>query len=122
MNRNIELTNKEKSLIKKEVTTNCANYERGCGCIPLNSECYMFNIAFRDSALCHYFERALLPTNVLLQQLFYQMQGEKKKCKNCGKAFVAEKNRQYCSDKCANEMKHKKDAERSRKYREKKKY
>ena len=36
-----ELTREEKRAIRALVTKWCANYDRECGCLPLDCECYM---------------------------------------------------------------------------------
>lgn len=36
-----ELTREEKAKIRKLVTKWCANYDKECGCLPLDCECYM---------------------------------------------------------------------------------
>ena len=37
-----ELTRTEKAAIRRLVSKWCANYDRDCGCLPLDCECYMF--------------------------------------------------------------------------------
>lgn len=37
-----ELTRTEKTAIRRLVSKWCANYDRDCGCLPLDCECYMF--------------------------------------------------------------------------------
>ena len=36
-----ELTREEKKKIRALVVKWCANYDRECGCLPLDCECYM---------------------------------------------------------------------------------
>ena len=36
-----ELTREEKAAIRSLVVKWCANYDRACGCLPLDCECYM---------------------------------------------------------------------------------
>ena len=36
-----ELTREEKAKIRKLVKKWCANYDKECGCLPLDCECYM---------------------------------------------------------------------------------
>ena len=36
-----ELTREEKAAIRRLVISMCANYDRECGCLPLDCECYM---------------------------------------------------------------------------------
>ena len=56
-----ELSKRDKNRIKKHVTNCCANYSKEYGCLPLETECYMFSVGFTDSKLCKYYEQAVLP-------------------------------------------------------------
>lgn len=58
---NRELTAQEKRRIRKLVTSLCANYDAEYGCLPLDCDCYMFGICYRNSGLCRYFREAVLP-------------------------------------------------------------
>ena len=42
-----ELTREEKAAIRRLVISMCANYDRECGCLPLDCECYMLGSAGR---------------------------------------------------------------------------
>ena len=55
-----ELSSRDKKRIKKHVAICCANYSKEYGCLPLESECYMFSVGFTDSKLCKYYEQAVL--------------------------------------------------------------
>ena len=55
-----ELTREEKRAIRALVTKWCANYDRECGCLPLDGECYMLGKCW-TGALCRYFREAVLP-------------------------------------------------------------
>ena len=55
-----ELTREEKRAIRALVTKWCANYDRECGCLPLDCECYMLGKCW-TGALCRYFREAVLP-------------------------------------------------------------
>ena len=54
-----ELTREEKRAIRALVTKWCANYDRECGCLPLDCECYMLGKCW-TGALCRYFREAVL--------------------------------------------------------------
>ena len=55
-----ELTREEKRAIRALVTKWCANYDRECGCLPLDCECYMLGKCW-TGALCRYFGRRCCP-------------------------------------------------------------
>ena len=55
-----ELTRTEKAAIRRLVSKWCANYDRDCGCLPLDCECYMFGKCW-TGAYCRYFREAVLP-------------------------------------------------------------
>lgn len=55
-----ELTREEKAAIRALVVKWCANYDRECGCLPLDGECYMFGKCW-TGAYCRYFREAVLP-------------------------------------------------------------
>ena len=42
-----ELTREEKAAIRSLVVKWCANYDRECGCLPLDCECYMLGLPVR---------------------------------------------------------------------------
>lgn len=114
---NRELTGKEKRQIKKLVTSLCANYDKEYGCLPLDSECYMFGVCYQNSALCNYFRNAVLPTDPELESVFQpQLLAV---CKQCGKHFPANGKRVYCSENCAAGARRQQTATRVRKYRSK---
>ena len=110
-----ELSIRDKKQIKKHVTNCCANYSKEYGCLPLESECYMFSIGFNDSKLCKYYEQAVLPTAAELFALFKGI--PTKKCQQCGKLFASVGRKAYCSEKCATEARRHQTAERVRKHR-----
>lgn len=117
--QNRELTGGEKRRIRRLVTSLCANYDREYGCLPLDSECYMFGICYTDSALCRYFRSALLPTDPELVAVFRHT--ATRNCKLCGSPFPADGKRAYCSVRCAEEARRRQTAARVRKHRDKKK-
>ena len=61
-----ELTREEKRAIRALVTKWCANYDRECGCLPLDCECYMFGKCW-TGAYCRYFPEAVLPLDPALE-------------------------------------------------------
>ena len=54
-----ELTREEKAAIRSLVVKWCANYDRACGCLPLDCECYMLGKCW-TGAYCRYFREAVL--------------------------------------------------------------
>ena len=52
----------------KLVTKWCANYDKECGCLPLDSECYMLGKCW-TGAYCRYFREAVLPLDPVLGPL-----------------------------------------------------
>ena len=61
-----ELTREEKAKIRKLVTKWCANYDKECGCLPLDCECYMLGKCWTGS-YCRYFREAVLPLDSVLE-------------------------------------------------------
>ena len=61
-----ELTRTEKAAIRRLVSKWCANYDRDCGCLPLDCECYMFGKCW-TGAYCRYFREAVLPLDPALE-------------------------------------------------------
>lgn len=116
---NRELTGREKQRIRKLVASQCANYDKEYGCLPLDCECPMFGICYRSSLLCRYFREAVLPTAPDLEAVFQSK--PLTVCKQCGKSFPKEGKRVYCSNRCAEEAKCQQTKLRVRKYREKQK-
>lgn len=114
---NRELTARERRRIRKLVTSLCANYDSGYGCLPLDCACYMFGIRFRGSALCRHFREAVLPDDPELQAVFQP--APLKTCRLCGGKFPAEGKRVYCSERCAAEARKRQTAARVRRHREK---
>ena len=114
-----ELTGKEKRQIKKLVVSKCANYDKEYGCLPLDCECYMFGICYTNSALCRYFRESVLPEDKELDAVFNH--APTVNCKLCGKPFLVDGKRVYCSERCATEARRQQTATRVRKHREKQK-
>ena len=61
-----ELTREEKAAIRSLVVKWCANYDRACGCLPLDYECYMLGKCW-TGAYCRYFREAVLPLDPALE-------------------------------------------------------
>ena len=61
-----ELTREEKAKIRKLVKKWCANYDKECGCLPLDCECYMLGKCW-TGAYCRYFREAVLPLDPVLE-------------------------------------------------------
>ena len=112
-----ELTVPERRSIRKLVTGSCANYDRDCGCLPLDCERPMLGICHTNSAMCRYFREAVLPNDTELEAALQAI--PTKRCKRCGKPFPVSGRRVYCSEKCADDARKKQTAARVRKYRSK---
>ena len=56
-----ELTKRELEAVRRSVVEQCGNYDPVEGCLPLNADCYMLGLAYRDSPLCRYYREAVLP-------------------------------------------------------------
>ena len=82
-----ELTREEKRAIRALMTKWCANYDRECGCLPLDCECYMLGKCW-TGALCRYFREAVLPLDPALEAalLTEGPRPEFKPCPICGGA------------------------------------
>lgn len=80
------------------ITVNGAEYY---GCLPLDGDCYMTKIGFTNSSLCRYYEKVVLPDEPDIMVLLSYDRGKMRICKICGRKFVINGNRQYCSDHCS---------------------
>lgn len=97
-----ELTREEKAAIRALVVKWCANYDREYGCLPLDCECYMLGKCW-TGAYCRYFREAVLPLDPALEAAL-SGQGpapETRHCPVCGRPFIQEGRQVYCSAKCA---------------------
>lgn len=65
-----ELTKRELEAVRRSVIEQCGNYDPVEGCLPLNADCYMLGLAYRDSPLCRYYREAVLPARKDLQGVF----------------------------------------------------
>ncbi len=110
-----EMTSTEKRAVKKLVVSRCANYDKEYGCLPLDCECPMFNVAYVGSSMCRWFRDAVLPNDPELEAALRTH--PTKICKQCGKRFPANGRKVYCSESCAEESQREKTALRVRKHR-----
>mgnify|MGYP000270248768 CR=1 FL=1 len=97
-----ELTRTEKAAIRRLVSKWCANYDRDCGCLPLDCECYMFGKCW-TGAYCRYFREAVLPLDPALEAalLAEGSRPDFKACPVCGRAVAPDGRQTYCSAACA---------------------
>ena len=97
-----ELTRTEKAAIRRLVSKWCANYDRDCGCLPLDCECYMFEKCW-TGAYCRYFREAVLPLDPALEAalLTEGPRPDFKACPVCGRAVAPDGRQTYCSAACA---------------------
>lgn len=98
-----ELTRGERAAIRKLVTGMCANYDSEYGCLPLDyGGCYMLDKWWTGS-YCKYFQNAVLPLDPKLEAtLLGRAAPEMDVCAICGKPFVQDGKRAYCSPDCTN--------------------
>lgn len=97
-----ELTREEKAKIRKLVKKWCANYDKECGCLPLDCECYMLGKCWAG-AYCRYFREAVLPLDPVLEAGL-TAEGpapETRPCPVCGSVFLPDGRTRYCSPACA---------------------
>ena len=97
-----ELTREEKAAIRSLVVKWCANYDRECGCLPLDGECYMLGKCW-TGAYCRYFREAVLPLDPALEAalLTEGPRPEFKPCPICGGAVPVDGRMAYRSESCA---------------------
>ena len=115
-----ELTREERAAIRRLVVSLCADYDRECGCLPLDCECYMLGKCY-TGALCRYFREAVLPSDPALEAALCGNGAapDTRPCPVCGRAFVPQGRRTYCSDACKAVGNRRKSRERMRKMRDK---
>ena len=116
-----ELTREERAAIRKLVMGMCANYDSEYGCLPLDyGRCYMLDKLW-TGAHCKYFRDAVLPLDPVLEAT---LTGRKAPamdvCTACGKPFVPDGTRAYCSPACQSEGNRRRSRERMRKKRQNK--
>ena len=66
----VELTKRELKAVRRSVVEQCGTYDSVEGCLPLNADCYMLGIAYRDSPLCQYYREAVLPVRKDVRGIF----------------------------------------------------
>lgn len=95
----------------------CANYNDAYDCCPLLNDygCYQLTRRFVNSGICGYFRKSVLPLNPALEAVFSRQ--HTKVCKICGKGFIPNGARKYCSDQCAMDGRRAATAARTQKYR-----
>ena len=113
-----ELPREEKATIRKLVTKWCANYDKECGCLPLDCDCYMLGKCW-TGAFCRYFREAVLPLDPVLEAALTQdgPAPETRICPVCGRVFLPDRRTRYCSSACAKAARLKKQRGDMRKYR-----
>ena len=65
-----ELTKRELEAVRRSVVEQCGNYDPVEGCLPLNADCYMLGLAYRDSPLCRYYREVVLPVRKDVHGIF----------------------------------------------------
>ncbi len=113
---NRELTSAERAAIRKLVVGECAHYDYVNGCVPLDSECYMFHKWWTGS-YCLYFQNSVLPLDPTLEALLLGGKVEMRPCGFCGQPFPANGRKAYCSDVCAGKAQRRQQREHMRKKR-----
>lgn len=113
-----ELTCEERAAIRKLVTGMCANYDHEYGCLPLDyGGCYMLD-KWWTGAYCKYFQNAVLPLNPVLEATLTGREAPAMDtCAACGKPFVPDGTRAYCSPDCQAEGNRRRSRERMKKKR-----
>ena len=113
-----ELTREEKAAIRSLVVKWCANYDRECGCLPLDCECYMLGKCWAG-AYCRYFREAVLPLDPALETalLTEGPRPDFKVCPVCGGPVPPDRRQAYCSAACAKKAHRRQQREYMRKKR-----
>lgn len=113
-----ELKREEKAAIRALVVKWCANYDKSWGCLPLDCECYMLGKCW-TGAYCRYFREAVLPLDPVLEAAISDDDSapETRPCPMCGRPFLPDGRRRYCSGGCAHAARLKKQRDYMRKYR-----
>ena len=108
-----ELTRDERRDIRKLVVGLCANYDAGyCLCLPLDCPCYMLG-KWWTGCVCRYFA-----ADTLLQaSITNETPDSLRLCAVCGREFIPEGKEVYCSGRCAEAARRKRQREYMRKRR-----
>nr|WP_312281815.1 cysteine-rich VLP protein [Oscillibacter sp.] len=114
----LKLTPGERVTIRNLVTSMYSNYDSESGCLPLDyGGCYMLD-KWWTGAYCKCFQNAVLPNDPKLEAtLLGRAAPEMDACAICGKAFVSDETRAYCSPACQAEGNRRRSRERMRKKR-----
>ena len=103
MNEARELTRDEKAAIKRLVVSECANFDKEYGCLPLDGDCLMLHKCWTGGG-CKYFRNAVLPLDPVLTAALSGGDApapDLQPCAVCGAEFVVRTNKAYCSAACA---------------------
>ena len=112
-----ELIRSERAAIRKLVVGMCANYDPEYGCLPLDCPCYMLN-KWWTGTYCKYFQNAVLPLDPKLEATLTGREAPAlDTCAVCGKSFVRDGKRAYCSPTCADTARRKRQRGYMRKKR-----
>ena len=112
-----ELTRDERAGIKKLVVSMCANYDKEYGCLPLDCDCVMLNKWWTGGG-CKYFKNAVLPLDPILEASLTGREAPAQDlCAACGKPFIADGRKAYCSPACAGQAQRKQQRDYMRKKR-----
>lgn len=112
-----ELTRKEKATICNLVKSQCANYDKEYGCLPLDCPCYMIGKCW-TGAYCKYFCKAVLPLNPELEaSITNPGKCDFKICPVCGGTYSPNTSQVYCSDICRQTARRASERMRKRKRR-----
>lgn len=115
-----ELTRDERAAIRALVVKMCANYDGHYNiCLPLDCACYMLNKWWTGS-YCRYFRDAVLPLDPMLEAALTGREAlmpDTRPCAACGKSFIQDGKRAYCSPACADNAQRKQKREYIRKKR-----
>jgi len=113
-----ELALAERAAIKRLIIDTCANYDSEYGCLLLDSNCYMLGKWWAGN-YCKYFQKAVLPTEPVLEAALLGGAMETRFCAVCNKPYIPGGKQVYCSMACKTEGNRRKSRERMRKKRRK---
>ena len=98
-----ELTRTEKAAIRRLVSKWCANYDRDCGCLPLDCECYYWFGKWLGRGILPLLPRGSSALDPALEValLAEGPRPDFKACPVCGRAVAPDGRHTYCSAACA---------------------
>ena len=118
-----ELTGRERQAIRRSIKSICANYDNEYGCLPLDSDCIIFDIAYSGDIICKWFRDAVMPQVPEIERILTDSTAsETKLCAVCGKKFPLNRRQKYCSEKCSLKSRRKSVAGNVKEYRRRKRY